>query len=193
MRWLHTLGFARSDQSVYIIPTFTEGFMSESVALRQVFHHQPGQGSDYHLSLHETGMVNLSSGRTRTCLRASDPGPLPAVRHLATCQVNSIEHLPAADTDEVERGKRRYTYFPAFLGLPVAMAPFMLSIFVAKNDLGWEPPLLGDALGMHLVVQPQRDWDFHFLTWQQSNVPRGRAEIAIQFGTPGDGMVGHQP
>ena len=182
-RWLFTIRFSNRDQSIYMTPLYEREYAVQSVGSEQdaQFRHRPG--SDFHLSLHESGVVNLTTSDARVRLREQQK-PNQDVRHVATFQINSIENLPATTLDEINNPKGGHLYLP-IVGLPVA--PLMLTVYCAKEDANWSPGGLGDAMMMHYKTKMKaKDFNFHFVQWQNLAMPKGPGDISLTFGWDND-------
>lgn len=187
-RWLIAVRFSNKDQSIYITPLYDQEYtvLSLSEEEKRSFRHRPG--ADFHLSLHESGIVNLTTSDEGARLRKQVSAGRD-VRHVVTFQINSIEHLPETTLEEVNRPKDGHLYLaiPAF----VPLAPMMLSVFCAKDSAGWQPPGMGNIIQVDYKTRLKgKDYSFHFVQWQDLRMKRGETDIALQFGGKDDRFFG---
>ncbi len=184
-RWLFTIRFSNKDQSLYVTPLYEREYAVHWVRSRQDAQFRLCPGSDFHLSLHESGVVNLTTSDARARLR-KHLKLKQDVRHVATFQINSIENLPATTLEEINKPKGGHLYLP-IVGFPVA--PFMLTVYCAKEDANWSPRGLGNAMMMHYKTKMNaKDFNFHFVQWQNLAMRKGTGDIALTFGGDNDSL-----
>ncbi|MCI0588345.1 MAG: hypothetical protein L0323_16055 [Planctomycetes bacterium] len=187
LRWLFTIRFSNKDQSVYVTPLYDREYAVQSVGSGQnsEFKHRPG--SDFHLSLHESGVVNLTTSDARARLRER-LDVRKDVRHVATFQINSIANLPTTTLTEINAPRGGHLYLPV-VGFP--SAPLMLTIICAKESANWSPPGMGNAMMLHYASRMQgKDYNFHFVQWQNLAMPKGAGDVGLQFGGGKDSLYG---
>lgn len=186
-RWLITVRFSNKDQSIYLTPLYEREYVVQSIGKDEPtwFPHRPG--ADFHLSLHESGVVNLTTSEARVRLR-KELTKTRDVRHVLTIQINSTDNLPLATLDEINDPKGGDLYLP-IVGFPTA--PLMLTMYCAKESANWSPPALGNSMMMHYkTLMRGKEYNFHFVQWQYLRMSKGDGDVAIQFGKEGDGFHG---
>ncbi len=186
-RWLLTVWFSNKDQSVYVKPEYTREFAVQLVGSgqRKSYRHRPG--ADFHLSLHETGAVKLTTSETQTFLR-EELSAKKDVRHVVTFQINSIENFPTANLEEINKPKGGYLYLPV-VGFP--SAPLMLTAYCVRESTDWSPPSMGNTMMNHYKTKMTgKDYNFHFVVWQNLGMQKGEGDIALQFGGEDDTFYG---
>ena len=186
-RWLFTIRFSNVDQSIYVIPLYEREYIVQSTGdgARTSFRHRPG--TDFHLSLHESGVVNLTTGEATARLRKelSDKGE---VRHIVTFQINATDNLPIATLEEINNPKGGHLPM-AIVGFPTA--PLMLTVYCAKETAEWSPRSLGNTMMIHYkTLMRGKDYNFHFVQWQHLAMPKGEGDLGIQFGGEDDSFYG---
>lgn len=186
-RWLFTVRFSNRDQSIYITPLYEKEYAVQSLEWeeRTLFHHRPG--ADFHLSLHESGVVNVTTSDKRARLR-HQVNVRADVRHVVTFQINSITNLPIAPLDEINSPRGGHLHLP-IVGFP--NAPLMLTVYCSKKDTEWTAPALGNSMMMHYKTEMKgKSYNFSFVQWQDLNMSRGEGDIALQFGGENDTFYG---
>lgn len=186
-RWLLTVWFSNKDQSVYVKPAYTREYTVQSVGSgqRESYRHRPG--ADFHLSLHETGAVKLTTSETQTFIR-EELSAKKDVRHVVTFQINSIENLPTANLEEINKPKGGHLYLPV-IGFP--SAPLMLTVYCGRESTDWSPPGMGNTIMNHYKTKMAgKDYNFHFVVWQNLGMQKGEGDIALQFGGEDDTLYG---
>ena len=179
-----TVGFSNKDASIYLMPAYEDEYSVQSMDGSVSLRHQ--RGKKFRISLHPSGVVNLHTSERQPRLR----GPLSIKRdplHVVTLQINQQENLPEASIAEFNSPNGGHLNLPMF-GFPTC--PMMLSVFVVCDNERWNTPHLGNKLladyetrltnGRHV---------FHFVQWQQSDMPRGVGDIGLQLF---DGASAHQ-
>ncbi len=188
-RWLLTVWFSNKDQSVYVKPEYTREYSVLSIksGKRTLYRHRPGPRADFHLSLHETGAVKLTTSETETFLREELNAKMD-LRHVVTFQINSVENLPTANVEEINKPKGGHLYLPV-VGFPTA--PLMLTVYCARESTDWSPPGIGNTMAFHYKSKMKgKDYNFHFVNWQHSAMQKGEGDIALQFGGEDDAFYG---
>lgn len=184
-RWLFTIRFSNKDQSLYLTPLYEREYSVQSMGSGQDTHFKQSPGSDFHLSLHESGIVNLTTSDGRVRLR-EHLEPKQDVRHVVTFQINSTKNLPATTLEKINNPKGAHLYLP-IVGLPVA--PLMLTVYCAKEDANWSPPSLGNTMMTHYKTEMKaKDYNFHFIQWQDLVMQKGVGDIALSFGGNNDSL-----
>ena len=186
-RWLLTVWFSNKDQSVYVMPEYKREYSVQWVGSGQRGSHRHRPGADFHLSLHETGAVKLTTSETQTFLR-EELSAKKDVRHVVTFQINSIENLPTATLEEINSPKGGHLYLPLG-GFP--SVPLMLTVYCAKESTNWSPPGIGNTMMIHYKTKMAgKDYNFHFVDWQNRAMQKGEGDIALQFGGADDALYG---
>ncbi len=186
-RWLLTVWFSNKDQSIYVTPLYDREYSVQSVGSgeRESYRHRPG--ADFHLSLHESGVVNLTTSETQERLREQLDAKKD-VRHVVTFQINTIENLPAANLEEINKPKGGHLYLPV-VGFP--SAPLMLTVYCARESTDWSPPGMGNTMMNHYKTKMVgKDYNFHFVVWQNLAMRKGEGDIALQVGGKDDTFYG---
>lgn len=179
--------FSKTDQSIYAQPLYERNFVVQTTVDGTLSSVEHRAGLDFHLSLHESGVVNLSTSDDSVRLRKELSGT-SEVRHIVTIQINSIGDLPVATQEEINNPKQRYLHLP-ISGFPTA--PLMLTVYCAKETANWSPPSLGNSMMIHYkTLMRGKDYNFHFVQWQDLAMPKGEGDIGIQFGGENDGFYG---
>ncbi len=182
-RWLFKIKFSNKDHSLLFFPFSNSDYSIESIKDDLRHSLQCRRGGNIYISLHESGVVNIHTSdpthRQRMQLNKKTD-----IRHVATVQFNSIVNLPSATIDEVNAHKKNQQHFP-LNGFP--HAPVMCTIYCIKKELEWSPPVLGNAMMLHYeIIMPGKAYDFHFVAWQNLNMPKGEGVLAFQFGGEND-------
>jgi len=188
-RRLFRFWFSKKDQSLYLMPLYDREFTVQTLGPGEpaAYAHCPGPKKDFHLSLHERGVVKLTTCSAQPILRevvyeGSD------VRHLATFQINTVENLPKASLDEFNKPKKDQLNVP-IPALPGA--PVMITAYCVKETANWSPPVLGNAFMLHYKTKMiGKDHNFHFVVWQELAMAKGAEDIALQLGKEGDAYCG---
>ena len=186
-RRLFRIWFSKNDQSLYLMPLYNRKFTVQTLGSEEpkAYTHCPGK--DFHLSLHERGVVRLTTSNEKPILRhvVYEGGD---VRHLATFQINTVESLPETSLDEFNKPKRNQLNVP-IPALPVA--PVMITTYCVKETTDWSPPVLGNAFMLHYKTKMiGKDHNFHFVVWQELAMTKGAGDIALQLGQEGDAYCG---
>lgn len=183
-RRLINVRFSEGDQSVYMMPLYEREFVVQSFGKdgkkAKQFTHRPG--GDFHLSMHDSGIVNLttSEGEARLVREVRER---KGARHVATFQINSTDNFPVASLDEIENPKGKHMNLP-LLGSPIA--PRMLTVYSVKESANWLLPSLGNsAIIDYKSIMRGKDYNFHFVLWQNQQMPKGDGDIAMWFGGEG--------
>jgi len=185
-RWM-TVRFSNKDQSIYLIPLFEQEYVVQSIEkdVRTSFVHRPD--SDFHLSVHESGIVNLTTSEAKGRLK-KELTEKKDMRHVLTFQINSTDNLPLATLDELNNPMGGHFNLP-FVGLP--NAPVMLTVYCVKESANWSPPALGNSVVIHYKTPMRgKDYNFHFVQWQDLKMPKGAGDMAIQYGGADDSFYG---
>lgn len=181
-RRMMTVRSSNKDASIYLTPLYEREYSVQSADGNISLGHRPG--ADFHLSLHETGVVNLTTSEGQVRLR----GPLSVDKdplHVATLQINSLESFPEASLEEINRPKGQHLKIPMF-GFPGC--PMMLSVYVVRDVTTWNMPILGNAFMIdYETTLTNGQYVFHFIQWQQLGMPPGRGDVALQF-FPNEGI-----
>jgi hypothetical protein len=186
-RWLLTIKFSNKDQSIFVTPLYDREYAVQSFGSGQNAQFKHRQGSDFHLSLHESGVVNLTTSDARARLR-EQVDVKKDVRHVAIFQINCIENLPATTLEEINNPKGGHFYLP-IVGFP--SVPLMLTVCCGKESANWSSPGMGNAMIMHYKTKMKgKDYDFHFVQWQNLAMPKGTGDVDLKFGGDDDNFYG---
>ncbi len=186
-RCLLTVGFSNKDQSIYVTPLYDREYSVQSVGSGKRTCYRHRLGADFHLSLHESGVVNLTTSETQTFLR-EELSVKKDVRHVVTFQINSIENLPMTTLEEINSRRGGRLYLPV-VGFP--SAPLMLTVYCARESTNWSPPGMGNTMMNHYKTKMAgKDYNFHFVNWQNLATQKGEGDIALQFGGADDAFYG---
>jgi hypothetical protein len=178
-RWLLTVRFSNKDQSLYLAPHYNGPVAIQAAKSGKLAQGESAPGVDLHLSLHESGIVNLTTNMGRTCLH-EDLHPEANVRHVATLQFNSVDAFPEATLEDINTPRGGHLHIPL---MAVAFAPIMLTIVCAKESANWNSPGLGNTMMMHIKTKMNgKDYNFHFVQWQDVRMPKGDGDIGMKFG-----------
>ena len=186
MRWLITIRFSNKDQSIYLTPLYEREYVVRSVGDESTsFAHHPR--ADFHLSLHQSGVVNLTTSEANA-RRRNELAVKSDVRHVLTFQINSTDNLPLATLDDINNPKGGHLYLP-IVGFPIA--PLMLTVYCAKESANWSPPALGNSMMIHYkTAMRSKDYNFHFVQWQDLRMSKGEGDVAMQYGGEDDSFYG---
>ena len=128
-----------------------------------------------------------ASARGRRC-KILELSAKKDVRHVVTFQINSIENLPTATLEEINKPKGGHLYLPV-VGFP--SAPLMLTVYCTRENTGWSPPGMGNTIMNHYKTKMAgKDYNFHFVNWQNLAMQKGEGNIALQFGGADDAFYG---
>jgi hypothetical protein len=186
-RWLFRISFAKKDQSLYLTLLTDEDIVTRAKGSIPTSDRLHRSGDDFHLLLHESGIVNMtdSSGKPRVQGAVVKANP---VRHIATLQFNSINNMPVASMDEINNPPNGYIFVPV-AGFPGA--PIMLSILCSTAEAAWSPPGVGNTMNLHYKTRMTgKAHYFHFVTWQNLAMSRGEGDIGILYGEKGNARFG---
>lgn len=187
IRWLFRIAFSNKDQSLYLIPLYDRDFVIRSLTSNPVEDSTHKQGQNFKLSLHESGVVNLttSSGsvRIRDTLDTKHP-----VRQVATLQINSTDNLPTASLEEINSPQGGYLYLPVF-GFP--RIPIMLSMLCSEAKADWSPPGVGNVMNINYKTRMKdKAHFFHFVVWQDGAMSQGEGDIGLSWGDQYNSLFG---
>lgn len=181
-RRLFAVRFSNKDQSIYLTP-LCEGEFSFQSSPSGVIQGQYHPGLDVYISLHESGVVNVTTTDERKRVRER-LDLVTDVRHVVTLQFNSLERFPEATLEEVNLPKGGHLNLPMMV---IPDAPVMLTVVCAKEAAGWSPPRMGDTFMLHYKsMMKGKDYNVHFIQWQDTRMPKGMGDIGIRFGRSDD-------
>ena len=186
-RWLLSVSFSNKDESLYVTPLYAREYVVQSIGggARTSFAHDPG--ANFHLSFHESGVVNLTTSQANARLRKELSGKVE-VRHIVTFQINSVDEFPIATLEQINNRKGGYMYLPIVGFQP---APLMLTVYCAKQAAGWSPPRLGNSMMLrYQAAMRGKDYGVHFVVWQDLEMPKGEGDLGLQFGGEDDSFYG---
>jgi len=180
IRYLFDLSTAVNDDSFYVAPKFAQDVsLQERHPARTPVNHTASNSGDLHLSLHESGAVNLHVTGTKTRLRSAGEGRGKQGLTLRLV-FNSIRLFQPASYEEFNALPKRYTSIPV-MGF-WEQYPICLDIYQCSRDGPWSMPKLADIFQVHARVQPERkSSDYHFLVWQHSKAERYPTDVAILY------------
>jgi hypothetical protein len=168
---LFTVRFSNKDQSVYLSPSFIGAT----------------KGADFHLSIHESGIVNLTHADSSHRVKKNTQEAAP-LRHVATFQLNQLELFEAATHEEFNNPKSGHNHVPI---VGFGTSPIMLTTYCVEKGSDWSPPLLGNSHMVHYKSEMKgKNYNFEFVIWQDLEMPFGQGSMAVQFGGENDGFYG---
>lgn len=179
IRYLFDLSSAVGDDSFYLAPKLMHDVsIQQQLPDRASIVHRATAG-DLHLSIHESGAVNLHAGGESQSLRTAGTGR--GAQGLAVRLVfNSLNLFESVSDDEFNSLPKRYTPIPV-VGF-WEQYPVCLDVYQCRRDDPWSMPTLADILQVHARVQPLRKHsDYHFLVWQHSKAECYPADVAILY------------
>ncbi len=186
-RWLLTVRFSNKDQSIYVTPLYDRAYSVQSVGSGKRTCYRHRLGADFHLSLHESGVVNLTTSETQEKLREQLDAK-KNVRQVVTFKINSIENFPTANLEEINKPKGGRLYLPV---VGFLSAPLMLTVYCVRESTDWSPPGMGNTMMNHYKTKmPGKDYNFHFVVWQDLRMLKGEGDIALQFAGEDDTFYG---
>jgi hypothetical protein len=179
IRYLFDLSTAVGDESFYLAPKLANEVSVQLRVAGQAPIAHTASGADLHLSLHESGAVNLHSGGQRQSLRPAGAGR--GAQGLAVRFVfNRLNLFQTGSHDEFNSLPKRYTPIPV-VGFWEQYS-VCLDVYQCDRDELWSMPTLPDVLQVHARIQPVRKQsDYHFLVWQHSKAERYPADLAILY------------
>ena len=174
-RWVANMAFARNDDSIYLAPQFDRdvtvvGLDNEKVAFSTL---SPPDG-EVHISLHGSGVVNLSIGSESHRLRNPHQQGSPEV---ITFGIKEPQALRVAPDDEVNSLPARYTLVPVpgFFGI----SPVFVTIFRVRPVDEWEMPQLSHTVQTHVGFELKgKDTRYEIVVWQNPEIPEFPGDIA---------------
>ena len=104
-------------------------------------------------------------------------------RHQFCQQISSWATLEEINS---RRGGRLYL---RLVGFP--SAPLMLTVYCAKESAKFRPPVIGNTMALHYKSKMKgKNYNFHFVNWQDSAMQKGEGDFALQFGGEDDTFYG---
>lgn len=178
---LFSIGLGR-DQSVYVRPLINEEYIAATTspdAPPQLHTCQPT--GNYKLSLHSSGVVNLSLGgapSVRLCDSAGSSRKLP--RHAVTIAVNENSRFESFTDDEIN-AKKGYTFPSMWLD---RSRPALFSVFMDEQAPIGKPkvPGFGAMTSIRLDFGGKRDYSCHLVSWQCQSIGKTPGDIGIRWG-----------
>lgn len=179
LRWLVELAFAGRDDSIYLAPRVQQDYMLVGRdSDENPFEISVSPSQDLHLSLHDSGIVNLTAARRRIKIRHQPPD----ARHglLVTLGIKDSKGLQRATQNEVNSLPARYSVLPV-AGLPHA-GPVYFTIFRVPAGPPWAMPRMSDTLQMRFeCVLRGKNVKYEFVVWQNASIAPWPGDVAISF------------
>lgn len=178
--WLAEIGLVKRDESVYLMPLIARDAML-SIGRRTggPFATPVRSGAGFHISMHDSGALNVDTGLRRFPVRPRTNRP-PLVGALFTIVVNSVATLRETTTDEMNAPRGGKHVVP----LAGAWRPGAVAVTVFRSTAGarWSAPVLGDMvqINTHLPVR-NKSLDYHLVVWQKDQLVARGGEIEIYF------------
>ncbi len=177
-RWVANMAFARNDDSIYLAPQFDKdvtvvGLDKEKVAFSVS---SPPDG-EVHISLHGSGVVNLSIQSESHRLRNPHEQVTPEV---ITFGIKEPQGLRVAPDNEVNSLPARYTVVP----VPgfFTIRPVFVTIFRVRPGDTWEMPQLSHTLQTHVGFGLKgKDTRYEIVVWQNPEIPDFPGDIAYSL------------
>jgi hypothetical protein len=133
--------------------------------------------SGMHVSIHDSGAINVVLGQERLPLR-SPTGRRTAIGPLFAIAVNSTGILAPATVDEINHLPARMRALP-IMGGPWP-GPVVLTVYRSTAGSDWTAPILADLsqVNVHLPVR-DKSVRYHVVVWQNQRYKAPSGDIAI--------------
>jgi hypothetical protein len=179
LRWFADLAFAGRDDSIYIAPRLQQHYMLVGQDCGgNAFETSVDPSQDLHVSLHHSGVVNLTIGERRFEIGRQTGVPALRLGQIVTFGIKNVEGLQSATQQDVNSLPARYSVVP--LAGFLALGPAYLTIFRVPISQDWAMPQLSDTFQVHVECRLQRkNVKYEFVVWQNSGVPSWPGDVAI--------------
>jgi hypothetical protein len=177
--WLMTVWFTNKDQSIYIKPHFRDRYTVHLAKDEGTTDYECEPEGDYHLSLHKSGVVNFTFVDKKERLREPIKQRAPA-RKVLTMAINRYDRLQPASVEEINAPRGQHKYLP-IVGIS-PRSPIWLTIYCVDNDCEWNVPALGNTVQLHYETKlKEKNYSYHFVVWQDTNLPMQAGDLAISW------------
>jgi hypothetical protein len=179
-----SLGIARlersDDQSIYLMPHLTYEYelqVPDQAGNQVTLSIRPGK--NLHISLHESGMINLTAGSRKVCLRGPH-AERSQEGQLFTLAINAGGGLRGATIEELNRLPTRYKPL-ALMGF-LEDGPIRLTVYRVARGTAWQVPTLSDRMQLHFKIELRdKGMDYHFVMWQNAVAPRMPGDVSFRM------------
>ena len=179
-RWITNVAFARNDDSIYLAPQLDRIFTIVGLDKDGIqFSFVSSPGADIHVSLHNSGVVNITIGeinhRLRTVYKHSS-------LEVITLGIKDPTTLKVAADDEVNTLPSRYTVVP----VPgfFTLSPVFVTVFRVRSLDKWEMPYLSRTIQTHVGFKLKgTETKYEIVIWQNPNIPDFPGDIALSLGS----------
>jgi len=179
IHWLIRIRFSNKDRSIYFSPIFKQEFIvrfPNQIEIEETTYNPEG---DFHLSIHESRVVNFTSPEGQVRLRqAIDPSR--RISKIVTMGVSSTSGLSSCSLDEFSNPEKNYLYLPV-VGFLI-QAPIFVTFFYIETGEEGPPSVQGDLFNIiYKLVFPKKGYEFCMVVWQDSKAEPFGGEIAFQW------------
>jgi hypothetical protein len=178
--WITNVAFARNDDSIYLAPQLDRTFTIVGLDRDGVqFSFESSPGTDIHISLHNSGIVNITVGEVNHRLRTAHKR---SSLEVATLGIKDPAALKVAADDEVNTLPSRYTVVP----IPgfFTLSPVFVTVFRVRPLEKWEVPYLSRTIQTHVGFKLRgTETKYEIVVWQNPNIPDFPGDIALSFGS----------
>lgn len=172
------LRFAASDDSVYLAPQLsTSYFFSGTDHTGGRFAEKISPGGDFHLSLHKSGIVNITAGGSSFRVRGAAT-EVPPLGRLVRIAANPDANFKQVSFEDLNRGFRKTEVLPTIPSL--GPGTFGLDIFRHDPGARWTLPALADVTMFDLALAVRgRQWIYHLVSWYSTTRMPSHISLAI--------------
>ena len=178
-RFLCDVSFVKRDESIYLAPHVNDVYaLVGRESDGSEFKAQVKPSEDLHLSLHDSGMVNLTAGQRRYTLQGSQRETRFGL--LAAFAIKDPTGLRETTEDEINNLPKRYSILPVagFLNL----SPVVLSIFRVSISDEWEMPRLSDTFQFNFECSLRnKEVKYEFVVWQNARMQPFPGQVAVSI------------
>ena len=178
MRWLMRLRFSNKDKSIYFSPLLEEKFkiLFPNNDADDIVSEVSG---DYHLSIHESRVINFTSPDNKIRLR-HDIRPDEHIEKITTLGISNISKLPICTDDEFNKPKGGQQYLPVVGATQIA--PIFVTFFCINTDVEWENPIFGNTFSIgYKLIFPKKGYQFYMVVWQDTRIQKINGDIGFQW------------
>jgi hypothetical protein len=178
--WITNIAFARNDDSLYLAPQLNRTFTLVGLDKDRVqFSFESSPGADIPLSLHDSGVVNITVGEVNHRLRSAHKH---SSLEVITLGIKEPAALKVATDDEVNTLPRRYRIVP----VPgfFTLSPVFVTVFRVRQLEKWEMPYLSRTIQTHVGFKLRgMETKYEIVIWQNPNIPDFPGDVALSFGS----------